>query len=288
MRDLLDAGPEGARAAFVELVQRGPQPVEALLDRGWWGRGLLPPPLDWLQRRGLVLVGADGLVRACREAAHDFGGATAAPGSPAGSAEAAGGYPDSRTEPEAGAEGPEAGPGEDDAEHATTQLGPARGGLRVEPTGCVVVVSVPATLDRALGVAAAQLRAVAPTVAVSERSAETVRRVLEQAGLPSRTEPLVTADPAAPPLPGTAEEAVAPSALRTLLQRAVTEARQVRLEYFASSRGGAPTDRVVDPWGFGDDLLRGYCHLRAGERTFAVDRIGRARMLPGHIEHLEA
>ncbi|MBA2528383.1 MAG: WYL domain-containing protein, partial [Euzebyales bacterium] len=78
-----------------------------------------------------------------------------------------------------------------------------------------------------------------------------------------------------------------PRAIRTLLQRAVSEERQVRLQYFASSRGGAATDRVVDPWRFRDDLLRGYCHLRDGERAFAVDRIGRARLLPSAIEHPE-
>ncbi|MBA2316567.1 MAG: transcriptional regulator, partial [Euzebyales bacterium] len=50
-------------------------------------------------------------------------------------------------------------------------------------------------------------------------------------------------------------------------------------------RGGAATDRVVDPWTFGDDLLRGWCHLRKGERAFAVDRVGRARLLPTAVDH---
>jgi predicted DNA-binding transcriptional regulator YafY len=80
---------------------------------------------------------------------------------------------------------------------------------------------------------------------------------------------------------------VGPGAVRRLLQRAVAEGRQVRLEYFASSRGGAASERVVDPWAFADDLLRGYCHLRAGERTFALDRVGSARLLDEAIDHHE-
>ncbi|MDP8969187.1 MAG: WYL domain-containing protein, partial [Actinomycetota bacterium] len=84
--------------------------------------------------------------------------------------------------------------------------------------------------------------------------------------------------------PGTAEDAVGPRAVRALLDRALAEGRQVRLQYFASSRGGAATDRVVDPWAFTGDLLRGYCHFRAAERSFAVDRIGRARLLPSVVE----
>ena len=87
-----------------------------------------------------------------------------------------------------------------------------------------------------------------------------------------------TADPALP-LPGVEEQAVGPRAIRRLLQRALEEGRQVRLEYYASSRGGQATERVVDPWTFDDDLLRGWCHLRADQRAFAVDRIGRARLL---------
>ena len=66
---------------------------------------------------------------------------------------------------------------------------------------------------------------------------------------------------------------------------AVDEERQVRLDYFAASRGGVATDRVVDPWRFVDGLLTGWCHLRTAERTFAVDRIGRVRLLPATIDH---
>ncbi|HEY8340124.1 MAG TPA: WYL domain-containing protein, partial [Egibacteraceae bacterium] len=127
-------------------------------------------------------------------------------------------------------------------------------------------------------------RAVAPTVAVSSRSPGAVAAALRRAGvrLDDDTAVAATVDR---PLPGTAEDAVGPRAIRELLQRAVSEQRQVRLRYFASSRGGAATERVVDPWSFRDDLLRGWCHLREGERTFAVDRIGHARLLATPVEH---
>lgn len=246
VRGLIERAPPGARDAFLRLAQKGSAAVEDLLGRGWWGHGALPPPLDWLQRRALVTVGADGLVNAVDEARRGFLDLSldlAAPSAPTGEA------------------------------------------LRVERAGCVVVAPSPAALDRALTVAVAGLRGVAPTVAVSERSAGAVNAALRAAGVELAEESAVTVAPAAPALPSMAEDAVGPRALRTLLARAVQEQRQVRLRYFASSRGGAPTDRVVDPWSFEDDLLLGYCHLRAGERTFAVDRIGHARLLPSAVEH---
>ncbi|MPZ88696.1 MAG: WYL domain-containing protein [Nitriliruptorales bacterium] len=246
VRALIERAPPGARDMFVRLSQRGPAAVEDLLGRGWWGHGALPPPLDWLQRRALVTVGADGLVHVVDEARRGF---------------------------------------LDLSLDLTTVPAPAAEALRIERVGCVVVASSPAALDRALTVAVAGLRGVAPTVAVSERSAGAVSAALRAAGVWLAEEPAVTAAPAAPALPSMAEDAVGPRALRALLARAVEEERQVRLRYFASSRGGAPTERVVDPWSFEDDLLLGYCHLRAGERTFAVDRIGHARLLPSAVEH---
>lgn len=246
VRTLIERAPPGARDAFLRLIGDGPATVEDLLGRGWWGHGALPPPLDWLQRRALVAVGSDGLVHA--------------------SDEARGGFLDLSL----------------DLADATAPAGEA---LRVERAGCVVVASSPAALDRALTVTAASLRGVAPTVAVSERSAGAVSAALRAAGVALADEPAVAVAAAAPALPSMAEDAVGPRALRTLLARAVAEQRQVRLRYYASSRGGAPTDRVVDPWSFSDDLLIGYCHLRAGERTFAVDRIGHARLLPSPVEH---
>lgn len=239
VRRLLDRAPAGARAAFMRLAVDGPAAVSDLLGRGWWGHGTLPPPLDWLQRRALVLTGADGLVHACDEARATFG--------------------------DQGADHP---------------LPP----LRVDAAACVVVAPTSETLDRALTVAAAGLHAVAPTVALSRRPAQAVAAALRAVGLRLADTPVVTARPAAPALPGTEEEAVGPRAVRALLARAVAEGRQLRLRYFASSRGGAATDRVVDAWSFTDDLLRGYCHLRGGERSFAVDRIGRARLLASPVE----
>lgn len=249
VRSALDRGPEGARDAFVRLVQDGPAPVEALLGRGWWGHGTLPPPLDWLQHRGLVHVGDDALVHAVDEAREGFLDLTL--------------------------------PLEPAAE-------PLEAGVRVEQAGCVVVVPHAGALDRALTVGGADLRAVAPTVAVSPRSRAAVIAALRAAGLRLAEDTVVPVAAGAPALPGTSEDAVGPRAVRALLQRAVDERRQVRLRYFASSRGGAATERIVDPWTFGEDLLRGYCHLRAGERTFAVDRVGHARLLPTPVEFAEA
>lgn len=247
VRSVLERAPDGARDVFVRLAQDGPAPVEALLGRGWWGRGLLPPPLDWLQRRALVAVGDDGDVHPVAEARDGFLDLTLALAPP--------------------------------------EPGDAGGGVHVEPAGCALVAADPGQLDRALAVPAAGLRAVAPTVAVSSRTAAAVTAALRAAGVRLDDDAVVAADRDEQPLPGTAEDAVGPRAVRALLARAVDEGRQIRLRYFAGSRGGAATDRVVDPWGFGDDLLRGWCHLRDGERTFAVDRIGHARLLPSGLEH---
>jgi hypothetical protein len=251
VRSALDHAPDGALAAFVQLVQDGPAPVDDLLGRGWWGRGTLPPPLDWLQRRGLVMVGEDGLVHATAEACEGF--AKLAFDLPA--------------TPE-----PEPTPG-------------VASSLRVEDARSVVVAPTSAALDRALAVPAAGLRAIAPTVAISSQGSAAVAAALQAVGVVLAEDAVVAAQPDEPTLPTFTEEAVGPRPVRALLERALAEGRQVRLEYFPSSRGGAATDRVVDPWIFRDDLLRGYCHLRSSERTFAVDRIGRARLLPTSIEY---
>jgi hypothetical protein len=248
VRALVDRAPPAARDAFVRLAQEGPAPVTELLGRGWWGHGALPPPLDWLQRRGLVAAGDDGVVHAVEEARR--------------------GFLDLALLLVPAAEEPEPAPA-----------------VRVERVGAVVVAPSAAALDRVLTVPGTGLRGVAPTVAVSEDPVAAVTAALRGAGLPLENELTVPAEPAEPALPTAAEDAVGPRALRALLGRAVDEQRQVRLHYFASSRGGAPTDRVVDPWSFRDDLLVGWCHLRRGERTFAVDRIGSARLLTTSVEH---
>jgi hypothetical protein len=248
VRSALDSAPPAAREAFVRLVHSGAAPVEVILGRGWWGRGTLPPPLDWLQARAFVVVDDDGLLHAVDEAREGFLELTLdlAPGPP-------------KREPP----------------------------VRVESAGCVVVAQSADGVDRAVSVVGAQLRLVAPTVAVSPRSAAQVTAALRAAGVTLDEDTTVTASAAEPALPGTAEQAVGPRAIRALLDRALAESRQVRLEYFASSRAGAATERVVDPWSFETDLLRGYCHLRQGERTFAVDRIGKALLLPTAVEHAE-
>lgn len=244
VRSALDTAPPAAREAFVRLVGEGPAPVEQILGRGWWGHGTLPPPLDWLQARGFITV-ADGVLHPVDEAREGFEELTLDI-----------------------AEGPV----------------PADSGVRVEAAGCVVVAAAARALDRAVTVPAAQLRLISSTVAVSPRTPAQVTAALRLAGVPLDDDAVVAASPAQRPLPGTAEQAAGPRAIRALLDRAVAESRQVRLEYFASSRGGAATDRVVDPWTFSDDLLSGYCHLRQGERTFAVDRIGKALLLPSSVE----
>lgn len=272
VRTALDRAPDGARAAFVRLAQDGPAPVEDLLGRGWWGRGILPPPLDWLQRRGLVVAADNGLVYATAEARDGFARLTL------------------------DLEVPDAAP-----------VGSGLGVVRVEEARSVLVAPSAAALDRALAVPDAGLRAITPTVAISLQRPAAVTAALRSAGVPLADDTVVAAQlagssgassrplsqssgafprtPSQPALPTTTEDAVGPRQVRALLERAVAEGRQVRLQYFASSRGGAATDRVVDPWTFRDDLFRGYCHLRSGERTFAVDRVGRARLLPTPIEY---
>ena len=249
VRHQIEQAPPVARKAFLRLLHDGSLPVEELLGRGWWGRGQLPEPLDWLQRRALIAVDDAGRVVALREARDGYlaaAGETAAPPAP---------------EPQR----------------------PAR--LAVEPAGAVVVCEDIDVLHRAVALERAELRLIAPTVAVSPRSPATVVRALRQAGLPLIEDLQVAASSSQPALPDRVEQAVGPAAIRTLIDRAVNEGRQVRLDYFASSRGGVATDRVVDPWTFADDLLTGWCHLRTAERTFALDRIGRARLLPSEVEH---
>ena len=264
VRGLLERAPERARTAFVRLAHDGPATVEDLLGRGWWGHGLLPEPLDWLQRRGLITVD-DGTVHVISEARQGFAAltldlASASGGSPARSA--------GRGTAGAGSVSPAAG-------------------LQVSEASCVVVAAGEGEMDRAVAVSAAGLSMVAPTVALSTRSPSAVRAALRSAGLALADDVNVTAVKDRPALPGASEEAVGPRAVRALIGRAVEERRQIRLQYFASSRGGAATDRVVDPWAFRDDLLSGWCHLRTGERTFAVDRMGRVRLLPDPITHLQ-
>ena len=248
VKTLVEQAPEAARTAFVRLIRDGAAPVEQILGRGWWGRGTLPPPLDWLQARALVVVTADGLLHAVDEAREGFLELT--------------------------------------LDLATASPPPAdREPVRVESAATVVVTQSAAMLDQALAAPGADLQGVAPTVAVSARSRQVVAAALRAAGLQLDSDTVVAASASEPALPGTAEEAAAPRAIRALLARAVAESRQVRLEYYTSSRAGAKTDRVVDPWDFADDLLRGYCHMRQGERSFAVDRIGRALLLPSEVEH---
>jgi len=250
VRQQLEQAPPVARGAFLRLLHEGPLSVEQLLGRGWWARGMLPTPLDWLQRRAFVLVDDAGRVVAVREARDGY---------------LAGAH--SRSDVS------------DEEPHA------GRARLSVEPAGAVVICEDADLLHRAVALAGGRLQLVAPTVAVSTGSPATVVRALREANLPLVEDLQVAASSSQPALPDRVEQAVGPHAIRSLLTRAVSEERQVRLDYYASSRGGVATDRVVDPWRFVDDLLTGWCHLRTAERTFALDRIGRARLLPAAITH---
>lgn len=251
VRDLLEAAPEAGRDAFVRLATGGPAPVEDVADRGWPGRGTLPAPLDWLQRRALVAAGPDGRVHAVAEPRRAFTAPTL-------------------DLPAAPAEDPPAQPAPTEA--------------RVLGAGSVVVADA-ATIDRLVADADVALEAVADTVAVGDVAPARLRSAVRRAGVALFDEEAVRADADAPALPTTPERAVGPKAVRSLLGRAVDERRQVWLRYFASSKAGATTERVVDPWTLADDLLRGWCHLRRDERTFAVGRIGEAVLLAEEIAH---
>lgn len=265
--DLVSRGPRDAAEAFRTLAIDGAASVEDLIGRGWAGRGGLPQPLDWLQRRGLIMVGSEGLVHATDEARHGYATLTF------------------DLPPPGQKEADDQDPG-DPPDHIDPQDGPHQDApLLIEEARTVVVAPSQAALDQAAAVPGAALRAVAPTVAVSDRPPAVVQAALESAGAEVSSAHGVRVTAAEMTLPGAEEEAVGPRAIRSLLQRALTEQRQVRLEYFASSRGGQATERVVDPWVFADDLLRGYCHLRNDERAFAVDRIGRARLLTTEVSH---
>jgi predicted DNA-binding transcriptional regulator YafY len=71
--------------------------------------------------------------------------------------------------------------------------------------------------------------------------------------------------------------------LLALLQRAIGQCRQVWLEYHAASRGGAISQRAIDPYAivpYGKSWhLIGYCHLREAIRLFKLDRVRQARLL---------
>lgn len=246
VRDLVERAPEGAREAFVRLASEGPQRVEALLDRGWAGRGQLPAPLDWLQRRALVAAASDGRVHAMAEARAAFAAPTL------------------------------------DLPEAANVEEPSAPEAVVHPARTVVVAAAE-TIDWLTSNDELALEAVSDTVALADADAEDVRAALRRAGVRLLGDQAVAVDADAPALPTSEERAVGPKQLRTLLGRAIEQRRRVWLRYFTSSRGGATTERVVDPWALDGDLLTGWCHLRRDERTFAVGRIGEAVLLAEEI-----
>lgn len=72
------------------------------------------------------------------------------------------------------------------------------------------------------------------------------------------------------------------AARKSLLQRAVSEHRQVELSYFVPARD-EESQRVVDPRGVvahqGVDYLDAYCHSAEAPRLFRLDRIRQATLL---------
>lgn len=281
VRARLTDAPQGTAAAFERLVREGPLSVEALLGRGWWGRGLLPPPLDWLQRRALVVVDNAGLVRAT-------GAATM-------------GWSVQRLDVADGTDYDNVGgppnDGEVDEQKKTTPVQPhlrlvqptdpsgePLSPVRIEQANSVVISGDAEELNRAIAIPQAGLRAIAPTVAVSKLTTEALRTALRAGGVALAGDQEVAVEPTAPALPGSTERAVTPWDIRAVFHRGVDEHRQIHLVYYPSSRGGAATQRTVDPWSFADNLLVGWCHLRKSERTFALDRVGEATLLSSPVQ----
>ena len=70
--------------------------------------------------------------------------------------------------------------------------------------------------------------------------------------------------------------------LKTILEQAIREGRQIRLVYYVPSRDEA-TDRVVDPLAVGSqdgfEYLDAWCHQADDQRLFRVDRISSAEVL---------
>ncbi|PSO51316.1 MAG: hypothetical protein BRC31_06805 [Actinobacteria bacterium QS_5_72_10] len=271
VRDLLEAAPDAGRDAFVALATEGPARVSDVADRGWSGRGNLPFPLDWLQRRALVAPDANGRVHAVDEARRAYLAPTL-------DLQAAA-EPDSESEPDPA---PESAPEEAGvAPGGATDTAPPSEAI-VHPARSVVVAA-PETIDRLCSDDELGLEAISDTVAIGDADAEAVRAALRRAGVRLLGEEAVVVDAHAPALPTAPERAVGPKQVRSLLDRAVEQRRQVWLRYHTSSRGGATTERVVDPWSLAEDLLVGWCHLRRDERTFAVGRIGEAVLLADEI-----
>ena len=302
VRSKMADAPAGAAEAFERLVRSGPQSVEALLGRGWWGRGLLPPPLDWLQRRAVVIVDSAGLVRATAAARRGWddrqltevaAGTDDSSGPPDAHAAASGADTDAAEDGDR-VEQPRlrlVTPTDDDLgdddrkDYDRNDHDDRSDPVVVEAAGSVVISRSRSELDRALGIPAAGLRAVAPTVAISKLRKAALEEALRAGGVRLRGDQEVSAHPTAPALPGNAERAVTPWDIRAVFRRAIDEGRQIHLLYYPSSRGGAATERTVDPWNFADDLLVGWCHLRSGERTFALDRVGSATLLGSPQQH---
>ena len=71
------------------------------------------------------------------------------------------------------------------------------------------------------------------------------------------------------------------------LSRAVSERRQVRLDYYVPTRDES-TERVVDPLRVvtadGNSYLDAYCHLAEDQRLFRIDRISTAEVLDTPVD----
>ena len=71
-----------------------------------------------------------------------------------------------------------------------------------------------------------------------------------------------------------------------LLQRAIEEEFDVKLDYFSRRRGEMNTRRVTPLALEAETYLRGYCHARADERVFRINRITRCVPVRGRAREV--
>jgi len=100
-----------------------------------------------------------------------------------------------------------------------------------------------------------------------------------------------TAESGAMPIdPGVEAEPADLSRLRSDLERAARDGRQVRLTYWVPARD-EETERVVDPKGVvssrGSSYLAAWCHSAEDDRLFRLDRIHAATVLDAAATHRE-
>ncbi len=118
----------------------------------------------------------------------------------------------------------------------------------------------------------------------SEETREIVDRALGKLQAATAGVGAVAIDPGVEPEPGDL------SRLRSDLERAVRDGRQVRLTYWVPARD-EETERVVDPRGVvsshGAAYLAAWCHSAEDDRLFRLDRIHAATVLDEPVTRVE-